>query len=80
VRRFAFTPSDGRIYPAILWEFRVWDIDRSVMLRKTDVFFTNPAGEAVALLTQARAAAYPRWRPTFDRIRRSVAFAGNQGA
>lgn len=80
VRRFAFTPSDGRIYPAILWEFRVWDADRSVMLRKTDVFFTNPEGDAVAILTQAPATAYPRWRPTFDRIRSSVTFPGNQGA
>jgi hypothetical protein len=80
VRRFTFTPSDGRIYPAILWEFRVWDTERSVMLHKTDVFFTNPSGDAVALLTQARAGAYARWRPIFDRIRRSVAFTGNQEA
>jgi hypothetical protein len=71
-----YQPSSFQGYDSIEWDFLVEE--NGVLLRKRDVFFTDEYGEGVAILTQAPAAAYPRWRPAFAHIRQSLAVTSSE--
>ncbi len=56
---------------ALYWEFVV--NEKGLTLRKVDLFFVDSAGNGVAILTQAPAAAWSSWSPVFETIRGSFA-------
>jgi hypothetical protein len=69
-RRIALDPTRLGRAEALRWVFEVRE--RSVLLRKVDVFLTDPRGNRIAMLTQAPAALYARYEPLFARIRSSL--------
>jgi hypothetical protein len=66
-----FSPSTFKGYDGVDWVFRVRE--NGVLLQKRDVFFTDDAGDSVAILTQAPAGQYWRWRGAFAHVRASLA-------
>jgi hypothetical protein len=71
--------SDDRLdgFPALHWEFLV--SERGVLLHKEDEFFSDSAGNGIAILTQAPASDYARLRPLFDAVRASFSAASGGG-
>jgi hypothetical protein len=69
--RYESTTVNG--YDALAWEFLV--AERGVLLHKQDTFIRDDSGNDVAVLTQAPAGVYPRWRYAFNRIRNSIVTA-----
>jgi hypothetical protein len=67
-------PTSVNGYEALAWEFLV--AEHGVLLHKQDTFIRDDSGDDVAILTQAPASQYPRWRYAFAHIRRSLVAAG----
>jgi hypothetical protein len=65
-----FTPTSFSGYNAFDWVFRVRE--NGVLLEKQDTFIDDDVGNGVAILTQAPAGAFARWRPVFERVRSSL--------
>jgi hypothetical protein len=53
-------PTSVNGYEALAWEFLV--AEHGVLLHKQDTFIRDDSGDDVAILTQAPANLYPRWR------------------
>jgi hypothetical protein len=68
-----YEPTTLNGYDALAWEFLV--AEHGVLLHKQDTFVRDDSGNDVAILTQAPATAYPRWRYAFTRIRHSIVAA-----
>ena len=77
-RELRFEPSLFQGYDSIDWEFLVQE--NGVLFRKRDVFFTDEYGEGVAILTQAPAASYPRWRFAFRHVRNSLVVVSSEAS
>jgi hypothetical protein len=69
-RRLRFTPISFAGYDGFDWEFTV--LEKGVLLHKQDTFFTDESGDGFAVLTQAPAGQYVRWRSAFAQIRQSL--------
>lgn len=73
-RRLAFESTTFAGYSAFRWDFAV--TERGVTLRKSDIFFTTPAGDAYAVLVQAPTSRHALVASVLEQIRASVAVTG----
>lgn len=69
-RRLDFSPTILSGRDATRWEFLV--LEGGVQMRKVDVFFTDGAGDGVAVLTAAPASRFAAWETIFEQLRASV--------
>jgi hypothetical protein len=69
-REIAYVNGNLAGYPSLRWEFLV--SEAGALLHKIDTFFVTPAGDSYAVLVQAPATAYARWRTLYNQIRNSI--------
>jgi hypothetical protein len=72
-RRLRFAPITFGGYDAVDWEFVV--SEKGVQLHKQDTFFDDASGNGFAILTQAPANQFARWRAAFEQVRQSLLVA-----
>lgn len=73
-RRLRYEPRTFHGYDAFQWDFVVEE--DGVLVRKSDIFFTTDAGDGVAVLIQAPARGFRAHRADLERVRGSLAAAG----
>jgi hypothetical protein len=69
-RRLRFAPVTFAGYDGVDWEFIV--PEKGVLLHKQDTFFNDESGHGFAILTQAPAGQFARWRSAFEQVRQSL--------
>jgi hypothetical protein len=58
-------------FDAVRWEFEA--LESGTLIHKVDIFLLDARGTGIAILTQAPAQSYKRWKPVFDQMYGSFA-------